>query len=69
MNPSATPDITPPNAASGLGPTSRTLEPAGEQDVADLADGQAAVVSDLTDALPADVLLRDPFVGDGETFG
>ncbi|SLM90521.1 MFS transporter [Brachybacterium nesterenkovii] len=33
MNPSATPDITPPNATSGLGPTSRTLEPAGEHHV------------------------------------
>lgn len=33
MNPSATPDITPPNAASGLGPTSRTLEPPGEHHV------------------------------------
>lgn len=33
MNPSATPDITPPSAATGLGPTSRTLEPAGEHHV------------------------------------
>lgn len=39
------------------------------QDVADLADGQAAVVSGLTDDLRADVLLRDPFIGDSEAFG